>query len=225
MANVIYNVSNVAMRTVLRAFSNWKVEGLEHVIPMGPLLVVANHLSYVDPPLLGATLPRRLRFVAKSEVFKSLTGWFLRAYGAHPLNRDGRDIEGFHWVRKMLNQDEAIVLFPEAHRNPETGMRRVAPGVALLALHTQAPILPVGISGTEHLGPLWRVIFPTGDIRVNIGPPFALPQIQGNMRREQLQSLADSIMHRVSALVPERYQGVYRLEAGQRSGGPRADGK
>ncbi|MBI4233212.1 MAG: 1-acyl-sn-glycerol-3-phosphate acyltransferase [Chloroflexi bacterium] len=204
-------MSNFVMRGALRVFAHWKVEGRENVPPMGPLIVVANHLSNLDPPLLSASIPRRLHFVAKRGLFKPLVGSFLRAYGAFPMNREGRDVGALLWALKLLRRDGAIVLFPEAHRNPDVGMRKAIPGIALLALRSQAPILPVGIIGTERIGPLWRLAFPTGHITVRIGQLFSLPMIEGRMGRQQLESLADMVMFRVAALLPEQYQGVYRL--------------
>jgi 1-acyl-sn-glycerol-3-phosphate acyltransferase len=90
-------------------------------------------------------------------------------------------------------------------------MRKAHPGVALLALRSQAPILPVGITGTERLGSILRVFNPTGTIRVNIGTPFSLPIIEGNPGREVLDSLTGMIMQRTAALLPPGYHGVYAI--------------
>ena len=212
MADLCYRSVRVAMRTVLSTFSTWRVEGLENVPPYGPLLVVANHMSNIDPPLLAAGLPRRLHFHAKRSIFTPLTSWFLRTWGAFPVDRDGRDLEGYRWARRLLDRDKVLAMFPETTRSV-TGMQRAIPGVAMLALHTQAPILPVGIEGTAHLGPYWRVATPTGRITLRIGQPFSLPSIEGKLGRAQLQGLADMVMYRIAALVPEDLQGVYNLKS------------
>ena len=211
MADLTYRSVRVAMRTVLSLFSTWRVEGLENVPPYGPLLVVANHMSNIDPPLLAAGLPRRLHFHAKRSIFTPVTGWFLRTWGAFPVDRDGRDLDAYRWARRLLDRDKVLAMFPETTRSL-TGMRKAVPGVAMLALHTQAPILPVGIEGTAHLGPYWRVATPTGRITLRIGQPFSLPSIEGKVGRAQLQGLADMVMYRIAALVPEDLQGVYRLK-------------
>ena len=211
MADMCYRSVRVAMRTVLRTFSTWRVEGLENVPPHGPLLVVANHMSNIDPPLLAAGLPRRLHFHAKRSIFNPLTSWFLRTWGAFPVERDGRDLDGYRWARRLLDQDKVLAMFPETTRSLK-GMQRAIPGVAMLALHTQAPILPVGIEGTAHLGPYWRVATPTGRITLRIGQPFSLPSIEGKLGRAQLQGLADMVMYRIAALVPEDLQGVYNIK-------------
>lgn len=209
MTGLYHRIPNFLMRWILRIFSKWDIEGLENVPPMGPLIIVANHLSNVDPPVLSSSIPRHIHYVAKKEIFYPVLRFFLRKYGTYPLGRDGQDTSAFRWMTELLNRDEVVAVFPEGQRNPLTGLQKANPGVALLALRTQATILPVGIIGTAHLGPLWRILCPTGNITVKIGSPFSLPQIQGSLNRIQLQSLADMIMYRIATLIPDSYQGEY----------------
>lgn len=215
MADLLYRVANAITRNQLRVFGPCSVEGLEAVPPMGPLIVVANHLSNLDGPLLSAVIPRRLRFIARRGLFKPVAGSLLRTYGVYAVDNGGRSHEAFFWARKQLNRDGTVAIFPEAQRNPG-GMEKATLGAALIALRTQAAILPVGITGTERLAPLWRVLAPASEVTVRIGQPFTLPDIRGRLGREQLQSLSDMIMHRVAALLPVEYQGVYRLAPAQR---------
>ena len=88
-------------------------------------------------------------------------------------------------------------------------MREALPGVALIALKSQAPILPIGITGTGRMGPLWRIAYPTGHIKVTIGQVFSLPSLEGRVKRAQLETLTTMIFQRVAALLPESYRGVY----------------
>ncbi len=204
-----YPVGNFFMRTALRAFAKWEVEGRENVPPMGPLVVVANHPSNIDPPLLSASLPRRLYYLAKSAIFSDpISRWILRSYGAFPLKRDKLDVRAMRWALDVLARDKTLVVFPEGTRSP-SGMRKALPGVALIALKSQAPILPVGITGTERIGPLLRVAYPTGHIKVKIGQVFSLPSLEGRVKRAQLETLTTMIFQRVAVLLPESRRGVY----------------
>ena len=208
----IYPLSTFVQRIALRLFADWGVTGKEHVPPSGPLIVVANHQSNVDPPLLTSSIPLRLRFLAKRNVFRGrFATWFLRSYGAFPLNRDGADIQAYRWTIDQLDKGETVVIFPEGTRS-KGAMRKAKSGVARLALRSQTPLLPVGITGTETLESWTRVFNPTGILRVNIGTVFSLPPIEGKPTPEVLDSITDMIMYRIAALLPENYRGVYRIE-------------
>ena len=206
---IAYPVSNFLLRGALRTLADWDVVGRENVPPRGPLIVVANHQSNSDPPLLGATFKRRLYFLAKDGLFRGpIATWFFRSYGAFPMRRSGLDVEAMRWAMNLLSKDKALVIFPEGTRSLHK-MKKGLPGVALLAVKSQAPLLPVGITGTERLGSLLRVAWPTGHLKVNIGQPFSLPVIEGKLERAQLNALTDMIMRRVAMQLPESYRGVY----------------
>ena len=212
MGDRTFAISNAMMKGTLRIFSNWKVIGQENVPLTGPLLIVSNHMSNVDPPLIAASIPRRVNFIAKRGIFKPGIRWFLKAYGAFALNAEkkGNDIEAMLWMRKLLKQDKSVVIFPESTRNPYIGMQQAVPGVAFLASKTQTPILPVGITGTERLGPLWRIVFPSGDLRVHIGKPFTLPDAGNKYTHEQLKEMMNTVMGHIADLIPKNYHGVYK---------------
>ena len=181
--------------------------------PYGPLIVVANHISYNDPPMLVASLPRPLHFIAKQELFRyTLTNFFLSQYNVYPFNRSGHGVDAMRLMLRLLAEDRAVVIFPEGHRSPDHKMREAMLGVAYLAHKSQAPILPVGVTGTENF-PVWRLPFPLRHMRANIGQPFTLPMIEGNPSRPVLESLRDMVMARVAAMLPEEYRGVYAKTA------------
>ncbi len=206
----VFPVSNFLQKITLRLFADWKVTGKEFVPPIGPLLIVANHQSNMDPPIIGASTGRRTWFLAKHTVFKgSIANWFLESYGAFPLNRDGTDVRAYRWALNKLENGEALVVFPEGTRSAN-GLRKGMPGVVQLALKSQAPILPVGITGTEKMGTWMRVLNPTGKLTVNIGRVFTLPTVEGKPGKDIMKSLTDMVMLRVARLLPESYQGVYR---------------
>ena len=209
---ITYPLCTFLQKLTLRAFADWQVVGRENVPPMGPLIVVANHQSNLDPPLLAPSMPRRLKFLAKEGIFKGpIVTWFLRSWGAFPLDREGADIRAYRWVLGQLDRDQTIVLFPEGTRSPGS-MRRAHSGVARLALKSQAPLLPIGITGTERFGSVTRVFNPTGKIKINIGTTFSIPSVDGRLGKEVLDSLTDMIMGKVAALLPPSYRGVYKIK-------------
>ena len=223
-----YTASNVLFRALLRLFGDWKVEGREHVPTTGPLLVVSNHLSNMDPPLLAVSIPRRVNFLAKRNLFSNpMASCFLNAYGAFPLNRRGNDLAAIQWSLKRLGRGAALAIFPEGTRSPGA-MHKAIPGIAMIALRSGATILPVGITGTQSVGPIWRILIPRGTFRVRIGQPFSVPPIEGKAGREQLEAITTMVMERVAALLPESYRGVYAPKENETfsevAGGERGNG-
>lgn len=205
----LYHICIFLQRLVLRLFADWKVDGVENVPPMGALIIIANHQSNIDPPLLSASLPRRIYFLAKASLFIGHpVTWFLNSYGAFPVNRDGGDVRAYRWIMGQLRAGKPVVLFPEGTRS-RGGLSKAKPGIAQIALQSQASILPVGIEGSERLGTWMRVFNPTGRLRVNIGPVFSIPPIEGKPSKELLDSITDMIMQRVALQLDSRYRGVY----------------
>ena len=171
--DTVYSICRFLQNISLKICAEYSVEGREHVPPRGPLIIVANHQSNVDPSLLVTSIPLRLRFLAKQSIFNGpVTKWFLKSYGAFPVNRTNSDMRAYKWVLSGLENGQAMVVFPEGTRSPGS-MRKAHSGVVSLALKTQVSILPVGITGTENIGHWLRVINPTGKINIRIGTAFS----------------------------------------------------
>jgi 1-acyl-sn-glycerol-3-phosphate acyltransferase len=210
MSDFTYKFLRTLQIIALKTFSTWSIQGSENVPPKGSLLIVANHLSCIDPSLLACAIPRRLYFLAKKEVFRPVIGNILIAYGAFPIDRKSMDRKALLWSSNILNEDKSLVVFPEGQRNPIRKMQKPFGGAAMLALKTQSVILPVGITGSESIGPLWRMALPTGKIAINIGYPFTLPHIEGRISHSLLNSFSETIMQRIANLIPKNYQGIYK---------------
>ena len=210
----LFPICNVGFKTTLRLFADYKVEGRENIPARGPAIFVANHLSNLDPPIVAAVSGRRPGFLAKEELFKLWPfAFLLRAYGAHPIDRRNVDRAGMKWALSRLKEpDGALVLFPEGTRDKvRAGMKSGLPGVAQLASLSGAPIVPMGITGSEPLQKPWHTVVPATKLRVTIGPAFRL-SLSGNKStlRNDLRVATDEIMVRVARLVPESYRGYYR---------------
>ena len=204
------------MRTLLPTFARVEVVGRENIPPFGPLIVTPNHQSNADPPLMAFLFDRPVWFMGKQGLFiNPLVRYFLRGWHVYPISRDGGDMDAIHWALQLLRRDGALVLFPEGTRSPG-GLKEGTDGATYLALRSQAPILPVGITGTEGITSYLRVGFPFRRIRVVIGPPYTLPQVEGRIARPVLRSLTTMVMERIAAQLPPEYRGVYRESASAR---------
>jgi len=197
------------VKPLLFLLSRWRVEGKENIPREGPLIVVANHLSNTDPPLLSACIPRRIVFMAKEELFRNVIfGPLTRGWHAFPVRRGQLDLEALRNAQEVLKKGMVLGMFPEAMRSPDARMQQAYTGAALIAYRGKATILPVGITGSNKLirygFTLRRPLVTT-----TIGTPFTLPPAQGKLTKEQLASATDIIMGRVAELLPESYRGYY----------------
>ena len=204
-----YYVSRVIIWVLLTLLTRWRVRGRENVPSQGPLLIVANHLNLADPPLLWVSLGRKVIFMAKEELFRSpLSGYFVRGLGSFPVHRGRLDRKALRQADQALAQGQALVMFPEGMRSRGARLQHAFPGSALIARRSGAPILPVGITGTEKIkGAAWLLRRP--QITINIGHPFHLPPVSSKLTKAELTELTNYIMGRIAELLPLEYRGQY----------------
>ena len=196
-------------RFCFRTFGGLDVSGAEGIPKFGPLIIVSNHLSLNDPPLLVAAITRPLYFVGKKELFGNpITRFGMRSFHVSSFNRSAAGIDAMRVLMQNLERDRAVVIFPEGTRSPNGALQKGMLGVVYLALKSQAAILPVGITGTETF-PLWRIPIPFRKMKAKIGQPFTLPMIEGKPSKEVMSSLRDMVMRRIAAQLPPEYQGLY----------------
>ena len=205
---MFYYLLTLFVKSSLFLFARWQVKGRENVPSRGPLIVVANHLSLVDPPLLSVSIPRHIVFMAKEEAFRSpILGPLVRVGRAFPVQRERLDREALRQAQQVLGQGLVLGMFPEGKRSITAEMQRAYHGTSLVAIRSGVPILPVGITGTEKLSPLGLLRRP--EITVNIGKPLSVPPIDGKLTRTQLALATDLIMVRIAELLPQSYRGNY----------------
>ena len=132
----------------------------------------------------------------------------MQAFNVSPFDRSSAGIDAVRVLMQNLERDRSVVIFPEGTRSPDGTLQKGMLGVVFLALRSQAPILPVAITGTNKF-PLWRVPFPFKRMKVSIGPPFTLPTIEGNPSREVMSSILDMVMNRIAEQLPPELRGVY----------------
>ena len=192
----------------LLAFTHFRVEGGGKVPKTGPLIVVSNHLSRADPPIISAGIPRRIVFMAKEELFRSpLMALLVKGFGAFPVRKREADRDALRRAHEVLEKGLALGVFPEGTRSKTAVLQPGMLGAAFIALRTGAPVLPVGICGTEGLRGAGFLRHPA--ITINIGEPFTVAPAQGRVTRQALQDLTAHIMERIAQLLPPSYQGVY----------------
>jgi len=208
--------SDLFGRTLMRSFTRVSVAGLEHVPPSGPLILAANHISNADPPLVACwltpALGRPVHWMAKAEALEwPLAGWFMRQNGAFGIHRGAADTEAFRLAKSVLDDGRVLGTFPEGTRSSTGALQVGRDGVTLLALRTGAPILPIGVAGTDRFWPRGRKVWRFGGrVSMRVGEPFVLERRTGpDGRRETLEETTTRLMLRIAELLPERHRGVY----------------
>jgi 1-acyl-sn-glycerol-3-phosphate acyltransferase len=189
-------------------FFRAEVEGLENIPPSGGAILVANHMSNFDPGLIGTTMKRRIRFMAKQELFVPGLAQLLYLHGDFPVRRLDRDTTAVRKAQEVVREGDILGMFPEGTRSKTASMNRAHPGTALIALRTGVPIIPAGITGTEKIQNLQTIILRRPRAKIVYGKPFHLERPE-RLRSADVEKATTTIMKKVAELLPESYRGVY----------------
>jgi len=198
-----YRFVNWLVRTVYFGAITGGLEsiGRENIPKTGAVIVAPVHLSHLDPPATGCAMPhRRLRFMAKEELFKGIFGKIIASLGAFPVHRGEGDTEAIRKSIAMLEDGEALLVHPEGTRGDGVRMNPINKGVAMLAKRTGAPVVPVGIVGSH-------IAMPKGKkgrrhrIKVIFGKPFTYAEVAtGANDKEAKNAFTDVLAERIRAL-------------------------
>jgi 1-acyl-sn-glycerol-3-phosphate acyltransferase len=203
-----------AVRAGLSAVARIRVSGLELFPRDGPLIVAANHASNVDGVLLAAWLQpvagRPIRFLAKEQLFATPLRPLLESFGTILVRAGGSDIDAYRKARAALDRGEIVGVFPEGSRSPDGVLREAYQGVAMLAARTGAPVVPVGMEGTDRFLPRGAGLPRLGTrLSVRVGRPYVVKLDPSLERRAALIAATDDLMARIGALLPEGRAGRY----------------
>ncbi len=172
------------------------VTGREHLPAEGPVLLVSNHISQADPPIMGvAALPRRIHYMAKAELFRlPLLRRIIHRLGAFPVERGGADRRALRLAKDVLSRGDVLLMFPEGTRHVDGRLRPGMPGAGSLGLDPEVTVVPVAIWGSNR--PLRRV-------SVAFGPPVDLSALPDGSRSRRSREAVDRMMAAIAALIPQ----------------------
>jgi 1-acyl-sn-glycerol-3-phosphate acyltransferase len=179
--------------------------GQENVPKTGPVLIAPVHLSHLDPPAVACGMRRRLRFMAKEELFHHrLFGKLIFSLGAFPVRRGETDTESIRKAIALLEEGEVLLMFPEGTRGDGESIQEMTRGVAMLAKRTKAAVVPVGIIGTNVVMPRGKSKGDKHLVTLAYGKPFTYEAIAtGSNERQNREMFASELQKRIVALCTE----------------------
>jgi 1-acyl-sn-glycerol-3-phosphate acyltransferase len=201
---MLYQILRRLTYVTLKVFFGFRAIGRENVPLEGPLLLAANHVSAMDPPVVGSAAPRPLHYMAKAELFRvPFLGWLISHLNAHPVERDGADATALRHALLLLREKKALLVFPEGTRGTEGTLQPGRPGAGMLAALSEAPVVPVYVQGTGEALPRGASRPQLTTVTVRYGPPLRFERGRG---RHRYQEISDQIMAAIGRLKAEAEQ-------------------
>lgn len=177
--SVLYRVCGWIVRNAARLYLRLRAVDVHHVPRVGPVILAANHVSYLDPPLVGCLLPRSIHYLARKSLFRFPgIGWLIRTLNAVPVDRDGGGGAGLKAILDRLEGGAGIILFPEGTRSPDGNILPARAGIGLTVIKSSAPVVPVRLFGAyEAWGRHHRFPRP-GRVTVVYGKPLLFEELR-----------------------------------------------
>lgn len=198
---MLYAILKLLIVALMRLAWGLRARGRENVPRHGPVLIVANHSSVLDPPLVGAMTPRQVSFLAKAELFAiPLFGPLIRRLNARPLRREGADPAALRTALRLLEEQRALLVFPEGTRGEEGTLRSPKAGAGMLAVLSGAPVVPVYVEGSGRAWPRGARLPGRGRVTVTFGQPIRFERKTGGERKDYYEAVSREMMAAIARL-------------------------
>jgi 1-acyl-sn-glycerol-3-phosphate acyltransferase len=185
-----------------------RVEGLHYLPREGPAILMINHVALLDPIVVVGCVPRHIVPVAKAEGFRNpVFAALMRIWQVIPISRGEVDRKALRRILRVLAAGEIVLLAPEGTRH--AALHEARPGVAYLAYKSCAPIVPIGLEGTQGFPTLSPARWRRPGAEVHLGRPFRFRSFAGRPGREQLRHMMDEAMYVLAAMLPPDRRGAY----------------
>ncbi len=205
---ILRQIAGLAFFSLTKKF---QVIGQENIPKSGPLLIVANHFHFGDPVAVMRAMPWQIEFLGGFQMpnAPAIVHWIPSVWGYYPVHRGGVSRDAMRAAIAILGNGGVVTIFPEAG-SWATVLRPARPGTAFLATQTNAPLLPIGITGMNGI----FSSLPQGPrttVTVRIGQPFGPFQLasKGKAKRQELNDIGDEIMQHIAKLIPPEQHGWY----------------
>jgi 1-acyl-sn-glycerol-3-phosphate acyltransferase len=225
-------LKHIFLGPLLRLMYRPKARGLDNIPAEGPVILAANHLSFMDSLFIPLRVKRRVVFLGKADYFdKGRTRWFFKMVNVIPVRREG-GMAGEAAIQagvKALKDGNVVAIYPEGTRSPDGRLYRGKTGVARMALLAGCPVVPVGVFGTREINPPEKKMPKlSGRIQVVYGKPLTFDRFAGMDRdRFVLRSVTDEILYEIMMITGQEYVDEYasrvKVQLAQEAAGPAPD--
>jgi 1-acyl-sn-glycerol-3-phosphate acyltransferase len=199
-----YRIARALVLTPFKLLFWVRVTGRSNVPRRGAYIVAPSHRSVFDIPFAAYVTRRRIRMMAKRELFSSsFGGWLFRKLGAIEVEREATDRGALRISQQVLREGEPIAIFPEGTRRTGPVIDELYDGVAYLALKAGVPILPVGIGGTEQILPTGKLFPRVHKVAIVVGEPIVPPHTDGVQKRSEVAEITAELRARLQACFDE----------------------
>ncbi|TAN81997.1 MAG: 1-acyl-sn-glycerol-3-phosphate acyltransferase [Phormidium sp. SL48-SHIP] len=184
------------------SFYDYTQSGKHHIPTGGPVIFAANHVSFYDPPAIGACLPRQINYFARDTLFKGLFGKALLQIGTIPVARENAEVKSLKAIFRTLKAGGAVAIYPEGTRSPDGQLMEPKPGAGMIACKSRATVIPTRLFGThEVFGRSAKLPKLGGPIHIAYGPPMGPSEIDpGKEHPERYLEASRRIMQRIADL-------------------------
>lgn len=198
----IYWLGWMTFGALFRTCFGLRVDGREHLVTEGAVLIISNHQSFLDPPLVGSIYDTEIFYLARKSLFRGFCNWLYRQWNAIPVDQDRPDMGSLKTIIRLLKDGHRVLIFPEGARTEDGNLGETAPGVGLVAAKSGALIQPIRIRGAYEALPRGAKRLRFARLGVTVGPairltPEELHQATGKQGYDQL---AKRLMAAVAAL-------------------------
>jgi 1-acyl-sn-glycerol-3-phosphate acyltransferase len=208
--SIAHRALTLSIKGITRLLCHIEAEALAQVPQSGPLILVCNHINFIEVPLLYTRLlPRPITGYAKSATWDSpILGPLFSLWGAIPIRRSTADVSAIKAGLQALEDGKIVGITPEGTRSGHGRLQRGHPGVVSLALHSRAPLLPLVYYGSETIHQNMRRLRRT-DFNIKVGRPYKLVAHGERVTSSVRRVMTDEIMYQLARLLPPAYRGVY----------------
>ena len=216
---MLYRMTHAVVHGLVQVAWRPDVEGAENIPLEGPVILASNHLSFIDSVVIPVVSPRKVAFLAKAEYFEGTgpRGWvsrkFFSSLGSVPVRRDGHreSVSVLESALAVLDEGRAFGIYPEGTRSRDGRLYRGRTGVGWLALTSGAPVVPVGLCGTQHVQPVGNRLPRVHTFSVRIGKPLDLAECGEAADPRARRAATDRVMAAIAELTGQEVVPTYNL--------------